>query len=313
MPERLDVAPSWAAAFLESRYGAGVGELGPINHGEWSRTYSFVLKGRRRIVRFSVLDEDFLKDRGAAELVAGALPVPPVLEFGEAFGGFFAVTDFLPGTPLDDLDAAGMTRALPSLLTTLDTLRGIDLGAETGYGGWIPGRGGFQRSWREYLLQAGEDSPGGRTHGWRERLHASATGDGPYLRARQRLFELAPSCPEIRHLIHNDLLNYNVLVEDGRVSALLDWGCSLYGDFLYDLGLLSFASAWVKTMRHIDVREEARRHFREIGLEVPGFDERLTCYEIHVGLDAQAYQAFTSRWEELAFCAERTLRLAGLS
>ena len=104
-----------------------------------------------------------------------------------------------------------------------------------------------------------------------------------------------------------------MLVQDGRVSGLLDWGCSLYGDFLYDLGLLSFASGWYGTMRDIDVREVARRHLREIGLNVPGFDERLTCYEIHVGLEAQSYQALTSRWEELAFCADRTLRLAGLS
>lgn len=312
MLRRLEVPPSRAEAFLQERYGSGVSDVTPIEHGEWSRAYSFTRYGRRRVVRFSALDEDFRKDRAAFELVGGRLPVPPLIELGGAFGGFFAVTGFLPGTPLDDLDGDAIAEALPALLATLDRMREVDLSGKSGYGGWIPPRGGSHRSWREFLLATGEDRPGSRTHGWRERMRESRTGEGPYLRARERLFELAPRCPEMRHLIHNDLLNRNVLVEEGRVSGVLDWGCSLYGDFLYDVGLLSFAFGWFEATRDIDVREAARRHFAEIGLEVPDFDERVTCYEIQVGLDAQAYQALTGRWDELAFGAERTLRLAGL-
>jgi thiamine kinase-like enzyme len=43
------------------------------------------------------------------------------------------------------------------------------------------------------------------------------------------------------HLVHSDLLHYNVLVAADRVTAVLDWGSSLYGDFLFDLAWLSTA------------------------------------------------------------------------
>ena len=41
----------------------------------------------------------------------------------------------------------------------------------------------------------------------------------------------ADSGPQERHLIHSDLLNFNVLVADDLISAVIDWGSSLYGDF----------------------------------------------------------------------------------
>ena len=37
---------------------------------------------------------------------------------------------------------------------------------------------------------------------------------------------------------------------------------------------------------------------------------RLRCYELHIGLDAQAYNAFTQRWDELERSGERTLQVA---
>jgi aminoglycoside phosphotransferase (APT) family kinase protein len=34
----------------------------------------------------------------------------------------------------------------------------------------------------------------------------------------------------------------NVLVADGMLTAVLDWSCSAYGDFLYDVAWLGFWS-----------------------------------------------------------------------
>jgi hypothetical protein len=42
---------------------------------------------------------------------------------------------------------------------------------------------------------------------------------------------------------------------------------------------------------------------------VPRFEERLRACLVHLGLDAQAYNAFTSRWDELGRSGERTLEL----
>ena len=56
---------------------------------------------------------------------------------------------------------------------------------------------------------------------------------------------------------------------------MFDWGCMLVGDFLYDLARLIFWAPWYPGLTAIDLRNEALRHFRTIGLEVPEFDARL--------------------------------------
>ena len=111
-------------------------------------------------------------------------------------------------------------------------------------------------------------------------------------------------------MVHADLLHNNVLVSGGQITGVLDWGCSIYGDFLYDLAWLSFWSPTFAAWRQIDFARESRNHYASIGLEVPEFAERLRCYELHIGLDGQAYSAFMGRWDELEATAQRTLALA---
>lgn len=91
---------------------------------------------------------------------------------------------------------------------------------------------------------------------------------------------------------------------------MFDWGCALYGDFLYDLACFAFWSCWFPAWQDIDFREEAARHFAAIGLEVPHFDERFRCCQVHAGLDAQQFQALVGDWENLERAAGRTLAVA---
>ena len=144
-------------------------------------------------------------------------------------------------------------------------------------------------SWRAALLDVSTDRPADRTHGWRERLVASPVGVEPFEEAYGHLQALAERVPEERHLIHSDLLHYNVLVEADRVTGMLDWGCGMYGDFLYDLAWLCFCSPGTQPgSTSISVRRPCAT-MPSIGLSVPDFEERLRCCQIHIGLAGQAY------------------------
>jgi hygromycin-B 4-O-kinase len=299
-----------AEAFLTARYGARIDELQLIGQGEWSRAYAFRRDGAGYVVRFGAFHEDFAKDCLAAAFSSPALPIPKVVELGEAFGGFYAISERVFGMFLDDLGEAEMRQLLPSLFDALDAARLADLSASSGYGLWHADGVGQSPSWRAWLLGVADDSPPKRTYGWRARLADSQTGDRPYVEALGAMTALVPKCPEIRHLVHADLLHNNVLVSAGRITGVLDWGCSIYGDFLYDLAWLSFWSSWYSAWRQIDFVQEARSHYASIGLDVPDFAERLRCYELHIGLDGQAYSAFMGRWDELEATAQRTVALA---
>jgi hygromycin-B 4-O-kinase len=301
------------AAFLTARFGHDISEVSPIGQGAWSRVYAFRREGAEYIVRFSALDEDFHKDRIAAGYNSRDLPIPAVVEIGETNGGFFAVSERASGGFLDDLDEAQMRVMLPTLFTALDAARRVDLSASTGYGSWGADGNAPHTSWRAALLAVAKDRPGERTHGWRERLVASPTGSGPFDEALAQLDALIPGNAEARNLIHSDLLNFNVLVEHGRISAVIDWGCAMYGDFLYDLAWFEFWSPWYPAWRGIDFRGEAARHYASVGLAVPRFKERLTCCKVHIGLAAQAYNAFKERWDALEQTARRTLEVARVS
>lgn len=296
--------------FLSRRFGVDGGGLQPLQHGEWSHAFAFRRGGRDYVARFGAHVEDFAKDRLVANFAIPALPVPAVLEVGDAFGGFFAISERAFGAFLDDLDEAGMRRTLPALFAALDDARAAELSTSTGCGLWRADGLGASRSWREWLSAVGYDSPALRTHGWRARLASSPTGDGPFLAALDAMTALLPACPERRDLIHSDLLHYNVLVSADRVTGIFDWGCSLYGDFLYDVAWLSFWAPWYPAWRVIDFVAEARRHYAAIGLDVPRFEARLRCYELHIGLAGQAYNAYKGCWDELAATAQRTLTLA---
>jgi len=297
-------------AFLASRFGGASGEVAPLGTGVWSKAFAFRRAGRDYVIRFGEHREDFAKDRLAARYVAPALPIPRVLEIGEALGGTYAISERLFGGYIDDVDETQMRALLPSLFAALDAMRLADLSGTTGYGGWGADGVAPHLSWQAALLDVASDRPTDRIHGWREGLAASKVGIEPFDEAYKRLQALSSTVSDKRHLIHSDLLHYNVLVQANQVTGVLDWGCGMYGDFLYDLAWLCFWQPWYPAWRCIDFQEEAVRHYASIGLDVPRFEERLRCCQIHIGLAGQAYMAYAGDWANLEDTTQRTLEAA---
>jgi hygromycin-B 4-O-kinase len=299
--------------FLRSQIGVDTTDVIALVSGGWSNAFAYRDGGRAWVIRFSALEEDFRKDERVVRHASSDLPIPQIVKVGPVGDGFYAISERLSGDVLETIEGPRFRRLLPSLMGTLDAMRLADVSDSTGYGGWgADGVGGYS-SWRAMLLDAASDRPSQRTHGWRPKLAASPTGDGPFLEAHGVLTSLAGDLPEARHLIHSDFMNRNVLVEDDRVSAVFDWGCAMYGDFLFDLAWIDFWAPWSPAWKGIDIVEAAIRHFDAIGLDVPQFADRLRACQIYIGLDSQGYQAFKGLWSDLEQTAARTLDVAGLS
>lgn len=297
-------------AFLATRFGGDVSDIAPLGTGVWSQAFAFRRAGRDYVLRVGAYQEDFAKDRLAARYACPALPIPRVVELGAAFGGYYAIAERVFGGYLDEIDETQMRALLPALFAAFDAARRTDLAGTTGYGVWGADGTAPYPSWRAALLAVATERPAARTRGWRTRLAASSVGIGPFEEAYAQLQALADRVPEERHLIHSDLLHYNVLVEADRITGVLDWGCAMYGDFLYDLAWFCFWQPWYPAWQRIDFREEAMRHYAAMGLAVPDFEARLRCCQIHIGLAGQAYMAYAGNWTDLQDTARRTLAVA---
>lgn len=282
-----------ARQVLQQHLRRCVGDVEFVGAGEWSRCFGFTVDGRGLVARFGPHVDDFEKDRRAGLLAGPALPVPEVLFVGDAPGGHVAISTRGYGEPLETLPRSGWEAVLPSLFATLDAARSIDLSSNSGSGPWGADGVGSHPTWRDCLLAVGDDPPEGRTPGWRRRLGDSFVGDRTFRAGLARLEELVEACPDERHLVHADLLHGNVLVRGGRIDAVFDWGCSLYGDHLYDLAGLHFWSAWYPYLAAVDVRGAAVDHFESIGLDVTDLEARLLACELHIGLGGLAYSAYS--------------------
>ena len=269
--ERPAVDLAAAARFLDTRFGGNVSDVvAAPRQGEWSNAYYFRGDGGDFVVRFAAVVRELRegpRDRGGV-LVAGV--ADPTRD-----GGRRGVR-WLPTRSPSACSASSWTCSmnLPCAASSLrcsralDAMRAFDLSATKGYGPTTPDGNGEHTSWREYLLDVGHDpldSETNRVTGWRSRLATMPEVERGFDEACAALMSLVTACPEIRHLVHSDLLYGNVFVSGDRVTGVFDWGCTLYGDFLYDVAWLTFWSPWYPGLDAIDVRAEALAHFAATG------------------------------------------------
>jgi aminoglycoside phosphotransferase (APT) family kinase protein len=297
----VNITIDQARAFLANRYRSRATAVAELRGGDWSSAFAFQLDGLDLVARFGQWRDDFEKDAAAMAFAGPDLPIPRVLEIGDAFGGAYAISERYFGTFLEDLDAEGFRLVLPGLLRALDTMRLAPLGENA--------RG---MPWSEWLRSLLIDRPGERVSGWRHKIATSPELEALFVAGQNAFEDLVDACPDLQHVLHLDLINRNVLVADdcARLEAVFDWGCLAYGDFLYDVAWLTFWAPWHPGLAANDIRGAVLDHYARTGVAAENFDERIRCYELHIGVHHLAYNTFVpGRATDLAKIASRLRNL----
>ncbi len=276
----------------------GRAELGSVEHvgsGAWSDCFAFVEDGSHRVVRIGRHVSDFEKDRFAVRFNGPHLPVPCVHEIGSTDSGHFAISDRVFGEPLEGLKS--WADVAISVVSTLEALRVAELIDDTGWGAWDVSGNASKASWTEHLLAVNADVSSQRTHGWSQKLRSHHQGQVAFDRCYALLQEVATDAVP-RSVIHGDLINRNVHVADGEIAGVFDWGCSIYGDHLYDLAWLDFWAPWHGCIEPDVIRAGLEVRWGQAGHVVANFEERLLACQLHIGLDHLAYFAYLEDWTE---------------
>lgn len=300
----LEDRKQMADRFVKNHFGDRAQNLVPLASGDWSRAYAFLLDGRDMIIRFGAYRSDFEKDQAMGRFSMASLPIPKVIEIGETGSEFFAVSERIPGDKhLDELDESEIRVLLPQLLDALYKLQKQDLTSTEKVGLWHPD--GTGRSWGDELLSIAE--PRDRLAGWREKLDKFSRETSIFDAGVLKLSELAPHLPEVRGIVHNDLLNRNVLVDNNKLTGVFDWGNAFYGDPLYDHALFLYWWSWFPQWQGIDLKGIMDLHWEKRGGAPELMKERLLSCLIHIGLDHIAYCAFRDRTDDMKRNADQLL------
>ena len=281
-------------AWLTQKLGDVTG-LSLIPGGFWSTAYSFCSGGRDLVLRLSDLGEGFAFDQAAMQFRSDVLPIPDVLETGQALGHEFAISQrhfgsFLEKAPVESANAVG-----DAIADLLCAMRAVPKGESVT---WLEPSDLTWHDWVMSGLKDNTDSPTGR---WREKLSKHHDVEEVFHRCEARIQELLSLCPERRDLVHSDLLHQNVLLsEDYRqVTGIFSWKCSLRGDFLYDVAWCTLWSRWFPVIAAADVWRRTLQADDLTSADLADVSERHHCYELQIAASHLGWHLWTENAPEL--------------
>ncbi len=265
---------------LAESFEQPIKELAPIESGHIAKVFSFSAGDDEYVLRFTKKNMgSFKKELLIYEnFAAPNIPIPPIIKSGELADLYYAISKKMSGQELSALSKEAYFNTLPSNMATLLAIHQSDVSQFEGYS-WMDDNGnGLENSWEQALKRIMEEDPDdfhGNWHTLFDTVLDRAYFDSVY----QKMVSLIPYCATERYLIHRDYEYNNVLAQDGKITAVLDWGQASYGDFVFDIAYLDFWRVG------IDLASHFYDFYHAQGMDVSHFDERLACHTLYIGMD----------------------------
>lgn len=310
MSDVIKVTAEESEQFLQKRFGNQDYAVMELGEGGWSYAYSFQHNGIKSVIRWGDVPDNFERDAFAAQFSNDDMPVPPIVEIGESNGRFFAISPFAVGNFLEVVSSKDLETASSSIVKMLRALRAVDMSTSSGFGFWNKDGKGNHDSWKGFLQDDGNSSAESLIKGWKERLPSSPVSKDVYDRLLSKFQSLLDYCPENRGVVHSDLVNKNVLVAGGKVTAVLDWGSSFFGDPLYDIAWLIFCDPWAPNFKATQLISQLLEDFKaDPNSNTENMDERLLCYQLNIAVGSIAYNTFKMNWKTLQEVVDYSTKL----
>ncbi|MCA9382591.1 aminoglycoside phosphotransferase family protein [Candidatus Dojkabacteria bacterium] len=261
----------------------GVGSISKLVEGHTSQAFSFMRKdGKKYVLRIAANQQGFLRDRYAhVHFASKLLPIPKIIEIGDfKENSHYCLSEFVEGKPSDQLSQEEMNFSLENQLLTFAEIFKAPVNDEIGWGeiDVETGKAPFE-TWHEYIWAGVDDLDGSL-------LKAGLLELGLDESLYDRFFNQFESCmgklpsPEKR-LVHGDLGFDNVLVNQGKVAAIIDWADIGYGDWVFDIARCDF---W-----HPNKYGSIKDFGRKYNLDCEFLDERIKVCTSFVALTTLDY------------------------
>lgn len=286
--------------FLQEHFAVEAGNVRQLIEGEVSQAFSFECGEIGYVIRIGKSIEGFKKDAYAySHFRSERIPIPRVIKIGYIDEQhIFCIAEKMPGITLQDVGSETMKHLLRPTTEVWLALRDCDISSTTGFGDFdADGRGAYG-TWREYLLSILDPIP----NGWNRVIRYL---DRRLLKELITAFTfLAKHCPEERYLVHGDFGSNNTLTDGRSITAVLDWDSAKYGDPLFDVATAYFWSSW------LDCMAAQAAYYKAYLSVIPGYQERLVCYQLRIGLDEVYDNVLHQNWNMARWAVKRSAEIA---
>jgi len=290
---KTEYTPEDVRQFLQATEHADPDSIEQLAEGHISQAFGFeTLDGDKFVLRIAAHQNDFQADKYAGDTFGKSLFVPKVTEIG-TFGNnaFYCISERADGLPSNTLSQAEINAALPDIHDVFARIFQTDISTTRGYGEIdTKTRNAESTSWRTNLSGAIE---GISVESYKE--SARYVGIDPALIDSfiEQFHRNLPYASEVRRLFHGDLGFDNLLIDNSKVSAVIDWAQMGYGDWMRDFARLNF---WWQG-RYGDTEEFAKKH----DLEAEHIKERTALYHavnalLTIDFSYQHKNDSTSEW-----------------
>ncbi|MDQ5957994.1 MAG: hypothetical protein QG665_335 [Patescibacteria group bacterium] len=294
--------------FLQENFSNQISNFEVIVGGEGSQAYSFNVLADQYVIRVNKhWTRGFKKDeRSFTYFASPSLPIPKVIKIGKINENLrFCLSQKVEGKILNEFSSAELVQLLPQLFQVLDIIHTIDISQTKGYGKWDAEGMGEKTSWKEYILSVDTYAKG--EAGKPSLFETTFLEKDFWDKAYAILADLVKYCPEERFLVHGDYGFNNVLSDGNKVTGVIDWEGSIYGDFLFDIAWLSFWSY------DLDYQNLYLEYSKNKGVEIQNFDERMLCYKLHIGLGSCSFFAYSGQEEKYKKAKDTIEKLLNLN
>lgn len=288
------------ARFLQEKIDPNIASIEFLKGGEISQAFSFTSKGEEFVIRLNHEKYSFEKDEYAYKHFSSQkIPIPKITKIGKFNESlFFAISEKAKGKTLDTFSIDVQKKLIPHLISIHDAFRKVKL-SQDGFGHWGKNGNAKYKSWRESLAHNSNDHF--------EKLYKDTFLEKSIVEeVHSKINSFLPMLPEERYLVHGDFAGNNAVSDGEKITGILDWGESLYGDPLYDIAWGDFY------FEELELGSAVKKHYQDLKISTSSFDERILCYQLKIGVGGLGFFALSQQKENYDWQKGKLLRLLSI-
>ena len=282
---KIDININQAEEILKGALGEPVTKLSPIEMGELSKVFSFMVKDKSYVSHFRKSRESLDKADYMNKVYGDKLPIPSVVMSGEMDEIFFSISNKAEGKPISSFTVPEQKIILDDLAKHFTNISQITLDPSKGFGLICPSGTAFSKSWGEVIAGFFNEEQDGFYKDWTKLYKESFLEKSLFEEGYLAMMELIKYSPNIPNLVHGDFHLGNMLSDGKQVTGIVDWELSMYGDFMFDLAILHLWSP------HLDFPQKVRNLWQENGSDIVNFEERLRSHMLFKAIDGLRFYA----------------------